>query len=384
MSKKRNIDKEDLIWRIAAGSILLIVFLSYYFIKINYTGRGMINNYLNKREGKTLTEKLDKKIKSGNLSTDYEVDKTLEDIELLELNTINLPIVINISNLNSSDVSIDSNSFQRAKWLLDKLKGKGINVILEPYPWIANGSKYETEYNPTDTNAFFNNWKNNVLKPLIDDIAIPYRVDALNIATGFNNLEKYEAEFSDMIDFTRKYYKGLITYRTSYWTTANWDDEATKEQVAKLDEIYDKKLNNSIFSKVDFISIAAYFELTDNDINSVDNLENALISSIRYNRNQEIKEQIQNFNDKWQKPIFFGELGFPRTTKASVEPWNPYLSNSINNQEQANGFEAYKNVFEDEPWFLGFSYFAIGKEDDEKMYYPSDETVDVIKQWFND
>nr|WP_207670451.1 hydrolase [Clostridium sartagoforme] len=384
MSKKRNIDKEDLMWRIAAGSIFLIVFLSYYFIKINYTGIGMINNYLNKREGKTLTEKLDKKIKSGNLSTDYEVDKTLEDIELLELNTINLPIVINISDLNSSDVRIDNNSLQRAKWLLDKLKGKGINVILEPYPWIANGSKYETEYNPTDTNAFFNNWKNNVLKPLIDDIAIPYRVDALNIATGFNNLEKYEAEFSDMIDFTRKYYKGLITYRTSYWTTANWDDEATKEQVAKLDEIYDKKLNNSIFSKVDFISIAAYFELTDNDINSVDNLENALISSIRYNRNQEIKEQIQNFNDKWQKPIFFGELGFPRTTKASVEPWNPYLSNSINNQEQANGFEAYKNVFEDEPWFLGFSYFAIGKEDDEKMYYPSDETVDVIKQWFND
>lgn len=383
MSKKRNIDKDDLMCRIAAGCIFLIVFLSYYFIKINYTSRGMINNYLNKRDGKTLTEKLDKKIKSGNLSTDYEIDKTLGDIQLLDLNTINLPIVINISDLNSSDVSIDSNSLQRAKWLLDKLKGKGINVILEPYPWIANGTKYETEYNPTDTYAFFNNWKNNVLKPLIDDIAIPYRVDALNIATGFNNLEAYETEFSDMIDFTRKYYKGLITYRTSFWTTANWDDEATKEQVAKLDENYDKKLNNTIFSKVDFISIASYFELTDNDVNSVDDLENALISSTRYNRNQEIKEQIQNFNDKWQKPIFFGELDFPRTTKASVEPWNPFLSNSINNQEQANGFEAYKNVFEDEPWFLGFSYFAIGKEDDQKMYYPSDETVDVINQWFN-
>ena len=384
MSKKINIIKEDLMWRIAAGCILLIVLLSYYFIKINYTSRGMINNYLNKKDGKTLTEKLDKKIKSGNLSTDYEIDKTLEDIELLDLNTINLPIVINISDLNSSDVSIDTNSLQRAKCLLDKLKGKGINIILEPYPWIANGSKYETEYNPTDINAFFNNWKNNVLKPLIDDIAIPYRVDALNIATGFNNLEAYETEFSDMIDFARKYYKGLITYRTSFWTTANWNDEATKEQVAKLDENYYKKLNNSIFSKVDFISIAAYFELTDNDINSVDNLENALISSTRHNRNQEIKEQIKNFNDKWQKPIFFGELGFPRTTKASVEPWNPFLSNSINNQEQANGFEAYKNVFEDEPWFLGFSYFAIGKEDDQKMYYPSDETVDVINQWFND
>ncbi|MDU5112016.1 MAG: hypothetical protein E6248_16420 [Clostridium sp.] len=253
MNKKRNIDKEDLMWRIAAGCVLLIVILSYYFLKINYTSRGMINNYLNKRDGKILTEKLDKKIKSGNLSTDYEIDKTLEDIELLGLNTINLPIVININDLTSSDVSIDSNSLQRAKWLLDKLKGKGINIILEPYPWISNGSKYETEYNPNYKDAFFNNWKNNVLKPLIDEIAIPYRVDALNIATGFNNLEQYETEFSDMIDFTRKYYKGLITYRTSYWTTANWNDESTNEQVSKLDENYYNKLNNSIFSKLDFI-----------------------------------------------------------------------------------------------------------------------------------
>lgn len=380
-AKKERAD--DLKVRIIAGIIIVLILSGYYLYSINYTSRGIINNFLNKREGKVLNNEFNEKIKSANLSTDYTVEQAMNDIEILELNTINLPIVINIDDIDSSTMSVDNNSLERANLLLKEIKGKKINVILEAYPWIANGSKYETDYIPSDKESFFVNWKQNVLKPLIDEIAIPYRVDAINVATGFTHLEGMEDEFCDMIDFTRKYYKGLITYRTSFWTTANWDDEVTKKQVGDLNKKYDEKLNNKIFSKVDFISIASYFELTDNDVNTVDNLEKALISSQRYNRKQEIKEQVKNFYDKWNKPIFFGELGFPRTNKASVEPWNPYLSNEINTQEQANGFEAYRRTYEEEPWFLGFSIFAVGNKEGDKMYYPSEETIEVINKWFD-
>lgn len=380
-TKKERTD--DLKVRIIAGVIIVLIISGYYLYAINYTSRGIINNFLNKREGKILNNEFNEKIKSANLSTDYTVEQAMNDIGTLELNTINLPIVINIDDIDSSTMNVDNNSLERAKLLLKELKGKKINVILEPYPWIANGSKYETDYNPSDKESFFINWKQNVLKPIIDEIAIPYRVDAINIATGFTHLEGMEDEFCDMIDFTREYYKGLITYRTSFWTTANWDDEITKNQVNDLNKKYNAKLNNKIFSKVDFISIASYFELTDNDVNTVANLENALISSQRYNRKQEIKEQVKNFYDKWNKPIFFGELGFPRTNKASVEPWNPYLSNEINTQEQANGFEAYRRTYESEPWLLGFSIFAVGNKDGDKMYYPSEETIEVINRWFD-
>lgn len=384
--KKKTLEeekKEDLIVRIIAGIIILCILVGYYFYNMNYNSRGEINKVLNKIEGKTLNDEFGWKIKSANLSTDYTVEQALEDIETLGLNTINLPVVINIKDINSSDVSVDENSLQRAKLLLKELKWKKINIILEPYPWIANGSAYETDFNPTNKVEFFNNWKNNAIKPLIDEIAIPYRVDALNVATGFTHLEYMEDEFSEIIDFSRRYYKGLITYRTSFWTTANWQDEITKNQVDELNEKYNEKLNNKIFSKVDFISIASYFELTDNDTNTVENLVSALSSSQRYNREQNIIEQVENFYNKWNKPIFFGELGFPRTTKASVEPWNPYLSEEINNEEQANCFEAYRRVYEDEPWFLGFSIFAVGNKDEDKMYYPSEESVEVIKNWFN-
>ena len=95
-----------------------------------------------------------------------------------------------------------------------------------------------------------------------------------------------------------------------------------------------------------------------------------------------MKKEIKNFYDKWNKPIFFGELGFPRTNKASVQPYNPLISDIINDQEQANCFEAYRLVFENEPWNLGFSIFAIGERSNDKRYYPSDESSEIIKKWY--
>lgn len=372
--------RKSIIWII----ILLIIGTGLYYIyNVNYTTRGMINNYINKFQGKTLNREFNTKIKSGNLTTDYSVEQVISDINEFGLNTINLPIVINIDSAISSDMEIYDNSLERAKWLLDELKGRDINVILEPYPWIANGSEYETNLNPKNKKEFFDNWKSKVLKPLIDEIAIPYHIDAFNIATGFTKLEYMEDEFCDMVDYVKEYYKGLVTYRSSFWITTNWDNPETEEIQAGLKEKYENKLNNKLFSKLDFISIAAYFELTDNDVNRVENLVKSINNSQRYNRKQPIKSEIKEFNNKWGKPVFFGELGFPRTEKASVEPWNPYQSTVINNEEQANCFEAYRIAYENEPWMLGFSVFAIGNKDSDKMYYPSNESREIIKEWYS-
>lgn len=65
-----------------------------------------------------------------------------------------------------------------------------------------------------------------------------------------------------------------------------------------------------------------------------------------------------------------------------VHPWNPEPSTILNEQEQANGFQAYKEVFEKESWNLGFSVFAIGKKDEFKNYYPSDQSINVINSWY--
>jgi len=334
-------------------------------------------------EAKTLNSKFETKIKSGNLSVDYTIDQALSDIDKFGLNTLNIPVAIKIDNLTSSDMTVDEPSKEKAISLIKELSGRNINIILEPYPWINGGDSSETEWTPDNMNTFFSNWKTNVLKPLIDDIGNPYDVQALYVGSNFEKIEAEEKDWCSTIDYVKTYYKGLVTYRTNWWAKASWDPTSKTH--------YESKLNNKLFSKLDFISIAAYFELTNNPTNTVENLVSAIeksqISVEGLIRNQNIKDEIKEFNNTWEKPIFFGELGFPKISGAATHPWDPYQNNTINNVEQANCFEAYRREFENEPWLLGFSIFAIGENSNEKgkekRYYPSEESMQVIKNWYS-
>ena len=314
------------------------------------------------------------KIKSANLSVDYEIDQVIKDIELLDLNTVNVPIVINIENLTSSNFYIDKNSKIKAKKLIKKLKKKNIKVILEAYPWIDNGQKYETEWNPSNKKEFFENWKYRVIKTLVKDIANPLDVEIMNIASNLVYVESYEDEWCDIINYVKTTFKGEVTYRTSWWYTS--------QSMPKSYEEYNNKLKNKIFDQVDFISIAAYFELSKKSTNSADDLVNALSESTVFDRKQNIKEEIYNLYKAHNKQILFGELGFARRQNASSQPWNPEPSNIKDDKEQARCFDAYKKVFENEEWIRGFSIFCVGKIDEFKNYYPSKQSIEVIKSWY--
>jgi hypothetical protein len=361
--------------------LMAVIFISFFLISSNVQALTLANDQTpNSKIGWTIDGK---KIKSGSLSTDYNIEQVLNDMNKFQLNTLNIPVRIDVDNISSSNMIVDKTSEKKAIDLIKQLKNTNtnMNVILEPYPWIAQGTKAETEWKPDNMNAFFLNWKTNVLKTLITDIAIPYNVTALNIGSNLVNMESEENNWCDTIDYVRTYYKGLVTYRTNKWDTASWAPDSIAA--------YNNKLNNKLFSKVDFISIAAYFELTNNPTNTVESLVSAIENSkILINgqvRHQNIKQEIKNFYDKWNKPIFFGELGFPKFDYASYEPWNPnpYKNNTINNVEQANCFEAYRREFENEPWFLGFSVFAIGEQSNDKHYYPSGESTAAIRNWYS-
>lgn len=314
------------------------------------------------------------KIKSINLSTDYEIEQVLEDIEKLNVNTVNVPIAIEIPNINSNEIKILDYSKTRAIELIKILNKKDIRVILEPFPWISNGSEYETEYNPNDKEEFFKEWKN-ILNILIDDIANKYEVYAVIVGSNFTMLEMYEDNWCEVIEFVKYRYSGLVTYKTSWWYSATWDEESINN--------YNKKLNNKLFSKVDFISIAAYFELSDKKENTVEELVDCLSYTKVHNRGQNVVEEIHNFYKKHNKPIYFGELGFPRRDYASTHPWDSNVSNIVNDKEQARCFQAYKEVFENKEYIKGISIFALGNKGEDKNFYPSKESIEVIYSWYD-
>lgn len=261
------------------GIILIILLLTIYDVKDVQAA--------NIKESKPLNENFETKIKSGNLSTDYNIKQALSDIERLQLNTVNVPVVIKIDNLSSSTMTVDKYSKEKAVSLIKQLKSKNINIILEPYPWIANGSKSETDWKPNNINTFFWNWKTTVLKTLINDIANPYKVDAINIGSSFENMEYAQGYWCDTIDYVRNLYKGLVTYRTGWWYTQ---------------EKYQSKLNNIMFSKLDFISIATYFELTNKysniNTNTVENLVKAIENTLFYATKYIDSQKCQCYNNQ--------------------------------------------------------------------------------------
>lgn len=315
-------------------------------------------------------------IKSGDLATNYSIDQTLQDIKSMDLNTINIPIVVNIKTLESNDMKIEPWSLNKAIKLIKALKGNNIKIILEAYPWIDNGSKYETNFNPSNKKVFFYNWEKKVIKPILKKVAVPYNVFAINIASNFVHLYSYYDYWDNIIDYVRANYKGFITYKVSWWYTASWDENSYKN--------FQEVLNNKVLGNVDFISIAAYFELSSKEYSTISELKNDLYSTSRFDRKQDVVNQLYELHNKWNKPIFFGELGFPRKDGAAIEPWNENISNKENGLEQANCFKAYEEVFSDKKWIMGFSVFSIGNNSLDHWYYPSDESKEVIRNWHNE
>jgi hypothetical protein len=312
------------------------------------------------------------KMNSGNLSVDYSIQQALSDGDRLALNAMNVPVIVRVEDLSSSAMSLDPDSMDRARTMIRELKQREYNVIVEPYPWIGDGEYYETDWNPDNVDEFFRNWSG-ILRELLDQVAIPEKADALVVASNLAHLENHSERWSKIIGDVKDRFDGRVTYKTNWWYTAEWDP-ASKAA-------FEEKMNNSLFGEVDFISIAAYFELSDRQVNSAEQLADSLLSSNVHDRRQNIAEEIERLHKRWNKPIFFGELGFPKREYAARNPWNPDPSGTYNGTEQANGFEAYRRTFTQD-WFMGFSVFAIGEDGDDKRYYPSEESAQVIRSWF--
>lgn len=296
----------------------------------------------------------DDMIVSGSILPYFDSNSIRPYIDALRLNTVSVPVKVIVPDASSSLMSIDQVSKEEAIEVVQYLKSQGMKVILEPFPWIADGTIPETEWQPSDKNLWFWNWKTTILQPLIEEIANPYGVEYLNVASNLVNMEYATSYWQDTFAFVRSLYSGKIIYRTHWWVTAVWAPETI--------QAYYNKLYNPLFGdpNLDIISIACYFELTDTPVPSVDELLQCLRSTTKYNRQQDVYQEIKNFYEVWGKPILFGEIGFASYERCASEPWNVSPSNTYSEEAQSNCFQAYMEMLLEEPWFTGFSVYCIG------------------------
>lgn len=317
------------------------------------------------------------KIKAGNVKV-WEVgniEKVLQDVERLNLNTVNVPIQVDIPNIYSTNMTINEKQKQEAIQLIEELLKHGIQVIVEPFPFIQNGNVGETEWNPSDINDFFWNWKTIVLKEIFDDITNKYDVYGLKIASNFVHMEYAEGYWNDTIEYVREHYEGNILYQMNWWLTASWDPS--------YELAFEQKINRSYLKEVDIVSIDSWFELSDKRTPTYEDTIKALYGTTIYNREQNVVEQLEQLHQVTGKPIYFGGFNIPAREYGLQNPWNPDVSNVFSPTVQYNGWRAYRDVFEPKPYFKGFSIWFIGSYNENHAYQiHSKETETVIHDWY--
>ncbi|MED4846262.1 glycoside hydrolase family 113, partial [Bacillus atrophaeus] len=159
------------------------------------------------------------------------------DANKLNLNTLTIPLQIAAADASDSNPVITDYSYNEAWEAIPKAKRDGYRVILEPYPYISNGTVAETDWTPTDIEQWFSVWGRHLknLAATCEENA----VDGLYIASNLVHMESFTDKWKALISDVRAVYTGEILYRTNYWVTASWAPDYV--------EAYENKLNNALF-----------------------------------------------------------------------------------------------------------------------------------------
>jgi hypothetical protein len=201
----------------------------------------------------------------------------------------------------------------------------GIKVMLKPQVYVPSSWTGNLEF---EDNASYTQWENDYERyiMIMAKVAETQKVDLFCIGTEFRKLIEKRPEFwSKLIKKIKTGYHGKLTY------SSNWDDW---EQVPFWDEL-------------DFIGLGGYFPLVEGQTPSIDSLILAW---------QPIVKRLKNISDKHQKPILFTEYGYLSVDGCGWRNWElegTILMKTINEQAQANCFEAFHSVFQKETWWAG-------------------------------
>lgn len=315
------------------------------------------------------------KIKAGSISPSGGMNpgETDKEAQAMGLNTITVPLLLTVKDNTDDAPTISDDNYTIAKNNVEYLTRKGYKIILQLYPWISNGTVVETAWEPTSMDNFFNNY--GVALNKMAKLAEDNKCYGMYVATNLVKTEKWDAQWVALIKNIRQSYSGKLFWRTNWWYDASWDSTSVANFVTMM--------NRKFWGEVDVIAIAAYFEVTAITSPTSQQIQTAITKVDKFDRNQNIEQEIVDLQKLWKKPIFFGELGIPPFADAPSQPWSDVKSGQtvVDYQVQVNWFDAWYQVFRKYDWWLGYSVFTI--DDSNSQYNPyGHPAADVIKKQF--
>jgi hypothetical protein len=237
----------------------------------------------------------------------------------------------------------------------------GIKVMLKPQVYVPGGWTGSIDF---ASEAEWVAWESDYEKYILPmaRTADSLGVEMFCVGTEFNTPIQRRPDFwRALIQKIRVIYpKGKLVY------SSNWDDWSRVP----------------FWDQLDYIGLSGYYPLVDAPTPSVDDLRQAWVP---------IRDTLRAFSERYGKPILFSEYGYLTVDGCGWRNWEtePRVRElPINQQAQANCFEAMFATFQPESWWAGgflWKWFPNGQGHEgypERDYTPQGKMGEqVISKW---
>lgn len=242
--------------------------------------------------------------------------------------TLEVPVFGCQSNITSSDVgACELGSRAQELLLVQRAAAAGLNVSVLPIvatpTWDWRGL-----FNPTDVAGWFQSYEA-WLTQLAKDVRAA-GASELIAGSEFKILYQYGTQWSQLLRDLRSVFTGPLI------VTANWDN-----------------FNYTFWGDSDAIGVSSYFPLTTSSSGSPsqDDLDAAW---------KKIKSQLLAVGKKWDRPLYFTEVGYNSTTSAALTPWGSQPGDTEDLSLQAECFAAMQSAWATEKNLVRANVWAIG------------------------
>ncbi len=279
---------------------------------------------------------------SPRWTTDFGSDsflQSLTDLKNTGANSVAFVVPYYQSNPQASDLGPGWNTPTDAslRAAIQQAHGLGLAVNIKMHAESSDGT-WRAHIRPNDRAAWYaayNGLLVNLARIAQEEHAELITIGTEMVATAASSEHPENTQrWQEMIANVRAIYSGKLTYG------ANSNDNNTSP-------FTNEKRYINFWGALDYAGISAYYQL--NSDNSVEGLKGAWDW---WNNND-----LRGFQQSVGKPLLFAEIGYRSIDGAHWAPWDWGRGGAVNQDEQANAYEALMSYWNDYPYMTGIYWW---------------------------
>jgi hypothetical protein len=225
--------------------------------------------------------------------------------------------------------------------MIDLAHSLGMRVMLNPQIQFSNDQAHNhTQIGSTfTTEEQWRNWFASYQQVILYYAALARDsgADIFYIGNELAGTIHREADWRKIAQEVRQVFKGPIIYEATVTTV-----KATPAEYLQIDW----------WDAVDYIGVLGYFPLTQTNNPTVEELKSAWVT-------RGYLSTLENISQKFQRPIIISEIGYQSADDTNTQPVHfPRLAQApVDQQEQADCYQAALEVLWGQPWLEGIFWF---------------------------